>query len=53
MGGEGVEGGDVGEAELAKGILQDGDTGLCGSRGVGSGVDGFDDFVDLRGDERV
>lgn len=60
--GDGVEGGDVVEPELAEGGLQDfdawGGVGGGGGDGVGlgvagGGVDGLDDFVDLGRDEGV
>lgn len=37
MRGEGVEGGNVGEAQLTQGVLQDGDAGLGFGRGGGGG----------------
>jgi hypothetical protein len=60
--GDGIEGGDVVEAELAQGRLEDFDSrGGCsgvGGDGVGERVGGgcvdrFDDFVDRGGDEGV
>lgn len=47
MGGNGIEGGDVGETELTKRILEHGDACFGGGGGVRRRVDGFDDFVDL------
>lgn len=35
MGGDGVEGGDVGEAELSEGILKNGDASGIGCVGCG------------------
>ena len=35
MGSYGVEGGDVGEAKLAEGVLQDRNAGFRGGRGIG------------------
>ena len=46
---DGVEGGDVGEAQLAEGVLQNGDAGRGVGGGIGGRVDGLDDFVDLAG----
>ena len=53
MRGDGIEGGDVGETELAKGRLDDGDAGLFRDVGCCSGVDGLYDLVDVGGDKRV
>ncbi len=53
MGGYCIEGGDISEAELAEGVLEDRDSGFGGGRGVGGGVDGFNDFVYLRGNKGV
>ena len=50
---DGVEGGDVGEAQLTKGVLKDSDASGRVGRGVGGRVDGFDDFVDLAGNDAV
>jgi hypothetical protein len=45
MSSESVKGGDVGEAELTQGVLDNGDTiGIVGLRRLGS-VDRLDDFV--------
>lgn len=51
--GDGVERGNVGEAKLAESILEDRDEGLRGGGRVGGRVDGLDNLVYLRGDERV
>ena len=53
MGCKGVECGDVGEAELAEGVLEDRYSGVIRGGGVVVRVDCLDDFVDLRGYKRV
>lgn len=53
MGSYRVKSGDVGKAELTEGILKDGNTSLRRCGGVGGRVNGFDYFVDLRGNERI
>lgn len=53
MGSYRVKGGDVGQAELTESILEDGDTSLRRCGGVWGGVNGFDYFVYLRGNERI
>lgn len=53
MGSYRVKSGDVGKAELTEGILKDGDTSLRRCGGIRGGVNGFDYFVDLRGNERI
>lgn len=53
MGGDGVESGNVGEAQLAESVLEHGYAGFRGGGGIGGGVDCFYDLVDLGGHERV
>lgn len=50
---ESIECGDVSEAELNEGVLQYGDAGRVGRFGGGGVVDGFDDFVDVGGDQGI
>ena len=50
---ESIECGDVGEAELDEGVLEDRDASGVGGFGGGSVVDGFDDFVDVGGNQGV
>lgn len=45
--GDGVEGRDVGQAELAEGVLQHGNAGRVGCFGCGGVVYRFDNLVDL------
>ena len=47
VGGDRVEGSNVCETELAKGILEDRNAGLRRTGGVGRRVDSFNDFVNL------
>lgn len=53
MGSYRIKRGDVGKAELAESILKDRDTSLRRCGGVRGGVDGFDYFINLRGNERI
>ena len=50
---ESIKCGDVGEAELDEGVLEDGDAGGVGGFGGRGVVDGFDDFVDVGGYQGV
>lgn len=53
MGGDCIESGDIGKAELAKRVLEDRNTGIGGAGRVWSRVYCFYNFVDLRRDERI
>ena len=53
VGGNCVECRNVSKTELAKSVLKDRYARLSGSGGIWSGVYGFDNFIDLRGDKGI
>ena len=53
VGADGVQGSNVGKAELAKSGLDDGNTSFLGSVSGRGAVDCLYDFVDVGGDEGV
>lgn len=53
VGHDGIKRGDVDEAELSKGALQDLNPSIFRGLVSGGRIDGLDDFVDLRRDKRV
>lgn len=53
MGGDCVEGGDIGKTELAKRVLENRDTSVGGAGRVLGRIYCFYNFVDLRGDEGI
>lgn len=48
-----IERRDVREPQLDQRVLEDGDTRGVGGFAGGGGVDGFDDLVDVGGDEGI
>ena len=53
MGGDCVKSGDIGKTELAKRVLENGNTSIGGAGRVLGRIYCFHNFVNLGGDERI